>query len=194
MPGSTTGPDVGILISMATSFRRLERSDFPHLSEWLATPHVAAWWRHGYDPASVEADFGAMVDGEDTTEAFIVEEEGRAIGMIQRYRLDEDGAWDRTVAVGTAPRPAAGIDYLIGDESRVGHGLGPRIIDAFARATWERYPELVAIVVAVQQANRQSWRALEKAGFQRDWSGTLESDDPSDAGPSYVYVRFRPSG
>ena len=179
---------------MATSFRPLERSDFPRLSEWLATPHVAAWWRHQHDPASVEADFGPIVDGEDTTEGFVVEEDGRAIGLIQRYRLDDEGDWDRTVAVGSAPRPAAGIDYLLGDESRVGQGLGPRVIDAFVVATWEGYPDLVAIVVAVQQANRRSWRALEKAGFRRDWSGILESDDPSDAGPSHVYVRLRALG
>ena len=181
---------------MATSltFRPLQRSDFPRLSEWLATPHVLAWWRHEYDPASVEADFGAIVDGEDATEVFVIQEEGGPIGLIQRYRFDEDSDWDQTVAVGTAPRPAAGIDYLLGDESRGGQGLGPRVIDAFVVATWEGYPDLVAIVVAVQQANRRSWRALEKAGFRRDWSGILESDDPSDAGPSHVYVRLRALG
>ena len=179
---------------MATAFRRLQRSDFPRLSEWLATPHVEEWWQHGHDPASVEADFGPMVDGADPTEAFVIEEAGSAVGLIQRYRFDHNLAWDRTLAVGTAPRPAAGIDYLIGEESRVGRGLGPRAIADFVLETWDRYPDLAAVVVAVQQANRRSWRALEKAGFERDWSGPLESDDPSDAGPSHVYVRLRPLG
>ena len=105
-PGRCWHPD-----PMATAFRRLERSDFPRLSEWLAAPHVARWWRHGHDRAAVEADFGPMVDGEDPTEAFVIEEDGWPIGLIQRYRFDENEAWDRTVAVGTAPRPAAGIDY-----------------------------------------------------------------------------------
>ena len=45
--------------------------------------------------------------------------------------------------------------------------------------------------VAVQQANHRSWRALEKAGYDRVFEGMIESDDPSDAGPSYVYVRAR---
>lgn len=44
-------------------------------------------------------------------------------------------------------------------------------------------------VVAVQQANRRSWRALEKAGFERTWAGTIECDDSCDAGPNFVYVR-----
>ncbi len=76
-----------------------------------------------------------------------------------------------------------------GDEARTGMGLGPQIIDAFVGSTWQRYPGASEIVVAVQQANRRSGRALEKAGFERTWSGNLESDDPSDAGPSFVYVR-----
>jgi aminoglycoside 6'-N-acetyltransferase len=46
--------------------------------------------------------------------------------------------------------------------------------------------------VAVQQENPASWRALEGAGFQRVWAGMLDSDDPSDQGPSYLYSMRRP--
>ena len=51
-----------------------------------------------------------------------------------------------------------------------------------------------AVVVAVQQANRASWRALEGAGFRRQWEGLLVTDDLSDQGPAYLYVRYRPTG
>ncbi len=122
----------------------------------------------------------------------MVEEDGKDVALIQRYRLEDDPQWDQAMAVGTSPRPAVGIDYLIGDESRIGQGLGPRIIARFIDVTWERCPDAVAVVVAVQQANRRSYRALEKAGFKREWSGMLRSADPSDAGPSHVYVRLRP--
>jgi hypothetical protein len=43
----------------------------------------------------------------------------------------------------------------------------------------------------VQQANHRSWRALEKAGYDRVFTGMIESEDPSDSGPSYVYLRSR---
>jgi RimJ/RimL family protein N-acetyltransferase len=46
-----------------------------------------------------------------------------------------------------------------------------------------------SVVTSVDQANRRSWRALEKIGFQRVWAGVLDSDDPSDKGPTFVYVR-----
>ena len=53
------------------------------------------------------------------------------------------------------------------------------------------YNEIDWIVVSMQQANRNSWRALERVGFKRRWAGLLDSPDPSDAGPTFVYVRHR---
>ena len=50
-----------------------------------------------------------------------------------------------------------------------------------------RYPDVRCVVAAPQQENVASWRALEKAGFTRAWSGVLDSDDPSDDGPAFVY-------
>jgi aminoglycoside 6'-N-acetyltransferase len=175
------------------AFRAISRSDFPRVSRWLSAPHVAVWWRHPHDDAVVEAEFGPVVDGRDPTGVFIVEDDGHDVGLIQRYRLDDDPQWEQAVAVGSSPRPAVGIDYLIGEESRIGHGLGPRIIARFVDITWERFPDVVAVVVAVQQANTRSYRALEKAEFEREWSGVLQSVDPSDTGPSHVYVRLRPA-
>jgi aminoglycoside 6'-N-acetyltransferase len=170
-------------------FRRLTREDYPLLSDWFSRPHVEPWWQEAYDLGSIERNYGPSVDGLDPTELFVVETEGSPIGFVQRYLLDQNASWKASLAPTGEHQKAVGIDYLIGDEARVGMGLGPQIIDAFVGSTWQRYPGVPEIVVAVQQANRRSWRALEKAGFERTWSGNLESDDPSDAGPSFVYVR-----
>ncbi len=178
---------------MTLSFRLLQRSDFPLLSGWLAAPHVKQWWRQDHRPAAVEAEYGPAVDGLEPTEVFVVEHDGMPIGLVQRYRLRDYPEWERAVPRGVTPAQGAGIDYLIGDEALIGHGLGGRMIAAFVEDTWDRYREVPAIVVAVQQANRRSWRALEKFEFERAWAGLLDSDDPSDDGPSYVYVRHRPA-
>jgi aminoglycoside 6'-N-acetyltransferase len=174
-------------------FRRLERSDFSVVAAWLAAPHVTVWWRHRTSMADVEADFGPVVDGTDPTEVFVIEEDGQGIGIIQRYRFDDDPEWDRVMAVGSAPRPAIGLDYLIGVEDCTGKGLGGPIIAEFVDDSWDRFADIRAVVVEVHQANYRSWRVLEKAGFRRDWSGTIQSDDPSDEGPQHVYVRLRPT-
>jgi aminoglycoside 6'-N-acetyltransferase len=172
--------------------RPLTRDDLPLLAEWLSHPHVARWWREASDIASVQAAYGPMIDGTDPTEGFIVLGDGQPIGFIQRYLLDDDPEWQRTVAVGVGVLPGLGIDYLIGDEAMTGHGYGPEMISMVVADSWATYPDIPAVVVDVLQDNRASWRALERAGFHRVWDGILESDDPSDQGPSYLYLQSRP--
>ena len=87
---------------------------------------------------------------------------------------------------------AAGIDYLIGEAAACGRGYGTAAISMITALTFRRYPRADAIVAAPQQANVGSCRALERAGYQRWWSGLLESSDPSDAGPAYLYGIRRP--
>jgi aminoglycoside 6'-N-acetyltransferase len=164
------------------------------LAEWLAAPHVEEWWREPYDVASIEARYGPCVDRVDPTEVFVVEHSGHSLGLIQRYRIDDDPNWSASLAVAGIPAASAGIDYLIGVETMTGEGLGPLIIDKFVDDTWRIYGDISAIVVAVDQENKRSWRALEKCGFRRIWTGTLESEDPSDPGTSFVYSLEREPG
>jgi RimJ/RimL family protein N-acetyltransferase len=73
----------------------------------------------------------------------------------------------------------------------IGHGLGTEMIGRFVDDTWRRYPDASAIVVTVSSANERSWRALEKVGFTRTWTGRIHSGDPSDDGISHCYVLVR---
>lgn len=173
-------------------FRPLERADFDLLGRWIRAPHVAPWWRHDGDGSAVVEAFGPCLDGSDPTEVFVVEGAAGPVGIIQRYWLCDFPDWQAAVRPAGAAEPALGIDYLIGEESLIGRGLGPEMIDAFVTQTLRQHPEAAAIVVAVQQANRRSWRALEKAGFTRASAGSVDSTDPSDEGPQYLYLRSGP--
>jgi aminoglycoside 6'-N-acetyltransferase len=173
------------------TFRPLRRSDFPLLGQWLAAPHVEPWWREPHDAASVELRYGPGVDGKDPTELFIVQRAGRPVGLAQRYLIDDNPEWKQSLAPAGLPEPSVGIDYLIGAVELTGRGIGPIVIDRFVEDTWPRHPSAVAVVAGVAQANRRSWRALEKSGFRRAWSGVLTSNEPSDEGPTYVYLRRR---
>lgn len=174
-------------------FRRLGRSDFDALSGWLSEPEVRRWWREDPDPETIETRYGPIVDGDDPTEIFVVEVDGVASGIIQRYRTTDDEAWDRAVrqAVPTLARPAAGVDYLLGRADVRGRGVGTAMIDAFSATVFDDLAGVTTIVAAVQQDNRTSWRALERAGYRRVWAGRLDTADPSDDGPAYVLVRER---
>jgi aminoglycoside 6'-N-acetyltransferase len=179
---------------MQIRFRPLARTDFPTLSAWLATPHVATWWREPSDLEGIEARYGPCVDGRDPTRVCVAERRGAPVGLIQRYRMADEADWRRVLAAADLPSAAVGIDYLVGDPRDTGRGLGPAIIDAFVADTFRSMGDIDAVVAAVQEANRRSWRALEKAGFTRTWAGRIASADPSDGGPVVVYVRTRSPG
>lgn len=177
---------------MDLRFRPLARVDFPLLGTWLAAPHVERRWQEPSDPASVEREYGPVVDGTDPTDVVVVELDGEPIGIIQRYRIRDEPEWGRALAVAGIGDDAAGIDYLIGIERLTGRGIGSEMIRRFADDTWARYPDADSIAVSVHQDNRRSWGALARAGFERIWSGELEIDDPSEQGPVFVYRRTRP--
>lgn len=161
------------------------------LCGWLAAPHVLPWWEEDPSPAAVEAKYGPSVDGDDPTELFVVEQDGAPVGFIQRYRLADNPEWVESLKVAGTPDDAAGCDYVIGSPELIGQGLGPQLISQFVADIWVRYPEVPAIVIDVDQLNRRSWRALEKVGFERVFSGDIESEPP-DSGPAHVYLLRRP--
>jgi aminoglycoside 6'-N-acetyltransferase len=183
----------GKLERVSITFRPLSAGDLPKVAEWLAAPHVKEWWPEPHDLASVESRFLPMVRGIDPTEGFIILHDGTPIGYIQRYRLADEPDWRRAVEVAVGVLEGVGIDYLIGDAARVGRGLGTEAIGRFVSELWERSEDIAVVVVAVQQLNLASWHALERAGFERVWAGLLDTDDPSDQGPAFLYRQTRPS-
>ncbi len=176
------------------AFGALQAADLSMLGDWLSRPHVERWWREPSDPASVEQNYRPMLDGSDRTQGFVVRFRGRPIGFVQRYLIDDDPHWREAVTSAIGEEGGIGIDYLIGEPNLVGKGLGRQMISEFVLDSWRNYPSEDRVVVALQQENIASWKALEASGFQRVWAGELESSDPSDRGPSYVYVLDRPSG
>jgi aminoglycoside 6'-N-acetyltransferase len=172
-------------------FRSLTRADYRLLVDWFVAPHVSPWWQESAELDDIETRYGPVMDRTDATEVFIVERDTIPIGLVQRYRLVDNSDWQGTLRSTGAPLNGFGIDYLIGVAHLVGKGLGTEIIAQFVTDSWRCYPECPACVVGVSQENRRSWRALERAGFLRVWSGLLASNDPSDSGPQYMYVKER---
>jgi aminoglycoside 6'-N-acetyltransferase len=138
-------------------FRPLTLDDLPQVEEWLRREHVARWWR---EPVEQElAEFCAGIEGRDPTDHYLIVVDGRPIGMIQTYLVSDYPDWDAIVQVGEG---VAGVDLLIGEEEQIGRGLGPQILAQFVR-------EVVTapgVVATVEEANRRSWRAFERAGFR----------------------------
>lgn len=123
-------------------FRPIAGSDLPVLRSWLEREHVALWWRE-----PIEYELAQELDGR-----FVIAVDGRDAGMIQSYPGAEPGV--------------ANVDLLIGEEDLIGRGLGPQALDRFVREVVFADPQTIAVVATVEEANRRSWRAFEKAGFR----------------------------
>ncbi len=60
----------------------------------------------------------------------------------------------------------AGVDLMIGEPELVGRGSGLAVLATFSATSCSRDPSTKAVVATVEEANRRSWRAFEKAGFR----------------------------
>lgn len=117
-------------------FRPLAESDLPLLRTWLEREHVRRWWR---EPIEHEL-------GEDMSGRYVILVDGHAAGMIQSYEAE--------------------VDLLIGEEELTGRGLGPQVLAQFVHEVVFARSGTTAAFATVEEANRRSWRAFEKAGFR----------------------------
>jgi RimJ/RimL family protein N-acetyltransferase len=176
----------------ATRLRAMRHDDLATFVGWLEQPHVRAWWPSPVGDQAHE-EYAASIDGTDPTDVFVIEHRRQQVGMIQRYRLDDYPEWATALPDDVETGVAAGIDYLVGVPELTGRGIGTAAIRQVTAMTFDCWPDVTTVAVAVQQANGRSWRALERAGYARVWAGMLDSDDPSDAGPAYLYLSRRPA-
>jgi len=133
--------------------------------QWLLRPHVRQW----YDDVPTAAypddtirDYQTAIRGQDPTDLYVITLDGRPIGALQSYRVDDHPKYAAQLALG---RPAIGLDLFIGEAELIGRGHGPALIRAFLRDAFPRYGvDLCVIGPAV--SNAAAIRAYEKAGFR----------------------------
>jgi RimJ/RimL family protein N-acetyltransferase len=156
-------------------FRPMTRADFPDVVAWQARPHVARWWSSEASTVEgAEAHYGSALDGTDPTRMWVLEVNGRSVGMLQDYRVGDHPDW----AVLTARPDAVGLDYLIGDPARVDRGIGTRALWTFLRdVVAPGYPDATEFFASPDHRNERSLRVLDKLGFVRGlWFDEPQSD------------------
>jgi len=157
-------------------FRPLTRADLGDVVRWVREPHVARWWNdEATDLAAAERHYGPAIDGTDPTRVWVIEVNGRSVGFVQDYLIGDHPEY----ALLTAQPDAVGFDYAIGERSRVGHGLGTRMLWQFLRdVVRPGYPEARTFFAAPDHRNTGSLRVLEKLGFRQG----LWFDEPQGGG------------
>lgn len=103
------------------------------------------------------------IRGDAPTHRYVIKLDGRPIGEIQSYRIDDHTDYAAEVAL---DRTAIGIDLFIGEPELIGRGHGPALIRAFLRdVAFPRYG-VDRCVIGPSRSNVAAIRAYEKAGFR----------------------------
>lgn len=158
------------------------------LRHWLNSPHVREWWRG--EPVTftdIVRKYGPCIDGVVATRVCIIERRGRGPDPVLPPHVDHRD-WDRAVA---SKRSRSRLPHR--RSQPVWTGVGSAAIASFGPRVFAWYPNVAVIVAAPQVESYASRRALEKTGFALLEERQLDSDDPSDAGPSAIYALTRPS-
>lgn len=137
-------------------------NDLRLVRSWLHQPHVARWY---LGASTIEDELDELrqgVVGEEPTEVLLVLDGDRPLGWCQWYECHDYP--DHAVGVG-AEENDVGIDYAIGEPTRIGQGLGTALIGALVQHVRSRHAG-VGVVADPEAANVASRRALEKNGFQ----------------------------
>jgi aminoglycoside 6'-N-acetyltransferase len=178
----------------AVELRPLRRADLPLLARWLAEPLVARWWHHQTTPEAVERDFGPCIDGAEPTTVYLGCVDGQPYGLVQIYAIASYPEYVEELAtVCEVPPGALSIDYLVGEPTARGRGLGAGMIAAAVARGFADHPEAHDVLVPVAVGNIASWRALRRAGAIWYADGELTPDNPVDPRDHVVHRFPRPA-
>jgi len=144
-------------------FAPLTADDLRLFHTWLQREHVKRWWRDRETYEQVVEHYLPAIEGREPTDHYLIVLDGGPVGVIQTYLVVDHPDWAALIDAGEG---VAGVDLLIGEERLTGRGLGPQVLETFARDVVFAAPGTVACVATVEEANRRSWRAFEKAGFR----------------------------
>ncbi len=145
----------------ALSLRSMTAADLDLVRAWMTEPHVAKWYLSGSTIEQEIADLEKCLSDEEPTHALVVVEDDHDIGWCQWYRCTDYP--EHAQAVGAEPNDI-GLDYALGDPTRIGQGVGTALIGVLVARIRERHPD-AGLIADPEAANLASRRALEKNGF-----------------------------
>lgn len=143
--------------------RELNDSDILLIKTWLHKDHVKKWYEIPH--LGVTIDGWLMEIKERNNEFnwlhhFIVIYDGQEVGLCQYYNCkDSDEDFGDLEVEG-----AYGIDYLIGEESCVGKGVGKQMLNALIDKIFS-LPDALRITADIDKNNKASEGVLLSTGF-----------------------------
>jgi len=145
------------------SIRKLEKRDKEILVKWLTDPEVLKYYEGRDNPQNLEKVDQHFYSPDETTRC-LVEYEGKAIGYIQFYPLEEPermkyGYWNPEEIV-------FGTDQFIGETDYWNKGIGKQLVNLMKKYLLND-KKSDKIVMDPQVWNERALACYEKCGFQK---------------------------
>ena len=141
-------------------FRKVVKSDFKKLYDWLNTPHVAEFWNvnDNFTFEQISAKYTKRIE-EGKIGIYIIMNNNQDIGFIQTYIVKDLGPFKISDI-------AKGIDMYIGDPNFLYKGYGKEIIRVFIKNYVFNNKEVEYAVIDPEVRNTSAIKAYKKAGFE----------------------------
>ncbi len=141
-------------------FKPLQESDLPLLFDWLALPHVSAWWRETRDYKKFTDKYRNYIPRDDVG-PFIMYHQEKSIGYISWHDVATDPTRPEKF-----PERTYGMDLFIADFDYLGKGYGPVLIKQFIKQIIMPMNP-TKIIIDPEITNTRAIRVYEKVGFKK---------------------------
>jgi|GEM_PF-1503565 len=146
-------------VIMNITYQPLHPEHFKLLYDWIAQPHVAAWWSDPHDWEIFLQKYSEKIESP-YRGCFIIEIDQQPIGYIQWYQANKFPEWQNQ------PDGTYGVDLYIGNLEFIGKGYGTQIVKQFVRLLLKK-PNVTNIIANPDISNTAAIRCYEKAGFKK---------------------------
>lgn len=145
-------------------FRLFNDGDLPMVETWLNKEHVKRWYEIPHLEVTIDDWMYEMKERHGKFEwltHLVVLWQDRPIGLCQYYKCVDSEGED----FGSLPLAGSyGIDYLIGEESFLGKGLGKKMIALLVDRIFS-FSDAHRVTADIDRENKASENALLSCGF-----------------------------
>ncbi|WP_411334499.1 GNAT family N-acetyltransferase [Metabacillus indicus] len=142
--------------------RKLEDGDNVLLAKWLSDPSVLEFYEGRDNPFDLNKVKEIFYATDDEEVKCIVEYEGKVIGYIQYYQLDDKTKKE----YGYLNENVYGTDQFIGEIDYWNKGIGTLLVTSMIRFLLEQQ-KADRIVMDPQTRNNRAIKCYEKCGFKK---------------------------
>lgn len=144
------------------SVRRLKEQDKYLLAKWLSTPEVLKYYEGRDNPFDLDKVDSVFYASEDDEVKCIIEYEGKPIGYIQYYELDEAAKKE----YGYESGKIFGTDQFIGEVGYWNRGIGTLLVTSMTDFLF-KHMKADKVVMDPQVWNERAIKCYEKCGFNK---------------------------